>query len=422
MDVMNDILPPNATPLERALEDAAARAAGLDISALINAKNPFLTTSALVPFLGYEFRIDIWRSEWPELKKRSVIARAIRDKRMKGTLAGTRRYLEILDADLTDYRVPPEGYFAAPSVPKEELDAYIERHPKVRILLGSERGTWNDLDGFIADHAFEGEATTHIDDGPFLYGRKAVLVERGVTTPLRVATFADSHSCCKLGGVTFEQVRVPGKGAAFSHAGEFAADDSFADAFDDPPRAYTYTLPRKYRHEASRLELTRVPVGFQPRDMRYRRESEKGSDTAPMVFAGDFAGEGFVGVNDALFLLADVIRLIDPSIPSPVVNSGSFSDYNRVSFPAHTAELQVDWQTKVPARSAVFAGETFVEDDAVAPADTHRRDELLDAIAASKRLSDKVLVTFQKQRPRTLVDGIRLDQSNRLDEAVPYTL
>ena len=415
------LLPKSATAFERSLTDAMERATDLpvpiaDLAAVETVPGDF------VPWLAWGLSTDLWDRNWSLEKKRSVAKAWYRLHRLKGTLAGTKQHLAFFDAKLIDYRIAPEGYFAAPSVPKEELDAYIERHPKVRILLGSARGSWGDVDGFIADHAFVGDATTHIDDAAFLYGRKAVLVERGVERPLRVATFVDSHSCCERGGVTIEQVRVPGKGVAFSHAGEFAADDSFADAFDDPPRAYTYTLPRKYRHDASRLELTRVPVGFQPREMRYRRESETGSDTAPAIFSGDFAGEGFAGVNDALFLLADVIRLIDPQIASPVVNSGSFADYNRVGLPAHTAELQVDWQHKVPARSAVFSNETFVGDDAVSPVSTVRRDELLAAIVVSKRLSDKILVTFQKQRPRTLADGIRLDRNMRLDEAVPNTL
>jgi hypothetical protein len=422
MDAMNDILPPNATPLERALESGGARAAGFDIANLLNAKNPLLTSASLLPFLAHEFRLDIWRTDWPDLKKRSVIRTAIFDKRLKGTLAGVRRYLDLLDATLIDFKVPPEGYFAAPDIPRDELDAYIEQHPKVRILLGSERGTWGDVDGIIADHAFVDEATTHIDDAGFLYGRKAVLSHKGVETPLRTATLSDTPGDRAREGVTIEQVRVPGRGAAFSHAGEFAVDDSFADAFDDPPRVYTYSLPRSYSHDASRLELTRVPVGFQPRDMRYRRESERGTDPAPTVFSEGFAGEGFVGVNDAPFLLADVIRLIDPTIPSPVVNSGSFSDFNRVGFPAHTAELQVDWRAKVPVRGAIFADISYAGDAPATAADTTRRDELLDAVLASKRLSDRVLVTFQTRRPRTLNDGIRLDQNTRLEAAVPFNL
>ena len=422
MDAIPELLPSNATPAERALDLGAARAASLETDALRAVKRPLRAEAGFLPFLAHEFRVDLWNPDWGEMTRRAVAARAVRDHMRKGTLAGLRRYLEIMDAEIIDHRVPFEGYFAAPDLPKELLDAYIARHPKVRIVLARQTGRWHLLDGFIADHAVVDEASTHIDDGPSLYGRKAVLRQDGVETALRTATLVDTQPCRNRGGVTIERVSIAGTGVAFSHADEFASNDSFADACDDPPRTYTYALPRDYMHDRSRLEVTRVPVGFQPRDMRYRRESTKSRDSAPTIFAGDFAGEGFAGLNDAVFLIADVIHLIDPTIPSPVINSGSFADFNRVGFAAHTAELQVDWRLRAPLRSALFAGDSFVGDDPVLAADSLRRDALLGAITASSRLSDKLLVSFQLQRPRLLGDGIRLDQTTRLDAAVANIL
>lgn len=414
------LLPKNATPRERAIEALNAERHPFPHELIRALRDPWSCPEHLLPFLAHDLSVDYWRNDWPVLRQRSVIARSIALHRRKGTLWSMREAADLADARLVDHKTPPEGYFAAPDLSKEEIDAYIELHPKVRILFASERGTWSDVDGWVSDNGFVEEATVGVYDGEALYGRKAVYSHRGVERPLRLAVLqADIAS---RAGVQIESVFIPGQGAAFSHADEFAADDSFADAFDDPPRSYTYALPRDYVHDASRLELTRVPVGFSPRDMRYRRESEKGLDTAPTIFAGDYAGEGFAGVNDALFLLADVLRLVDPSISSPLVNSGGFADHSRVGFPPHTAELQVDWIMKAPPRSAIFAGSDFVGDAPAPPRDEARMEEVLDAIMATKRATDKVLVTFQLRRARTLADGFRLDDSARLDEDVPFNL
>lgn len=414
------LLPSNATPLERAVEQVTSRIGDVPVE-LRNLRAPVVAPDDFVPWLAWGVSTDLWKRDWDMLKKRSVAAAWYELHRHKGTLHAARQHVSIMGGELIDHRVPPDGFFAAPDLSKEEHDNYIRRHPTVRVYLGGEIGNWNIADGYIADESFAGDSAPWVDDGPFLWGRKAVLVRDGEEAPLKLATLTTEVT--EIEGTVFEQVKVPGTGMGYSFAGEFVADDSFANALDDPPRVYTYALSRSYQHARSALELTRVPVGFTPRDVRFERESLPGSDPAPSICAGDFAGEGFVGVDDGRFRLADVLRLVDFSIPSPVVNSGSFAGHSRVSFPAHTAMLQIDWTDTLETGTAFIAGESFADSGPATPEDTERRRDLLDAAAASKRLSDKVLVTFQTRRNRTIADGIPLDRPTRLDQiSLPFTL
>ena len=410
----------SSDPWERVVEQGSAeRWEAFDADIIRRFKDPWTCPEHLLNFLAFERSVDIWDENWPVLKKRSVIASAPADHRIKGTEAGTRRYVEIADAALLQVVTPPEGFFAAPDLSKDEMDAHIAKHPKVRITLARGTSTAPVTDGAYSDDAFVDEATTGIDDGPSLWGRRAYLVQGGVQTPLQLTRLVTDDE--ERRGVVTERIVTAGRATAESFAGEIGADVGFADGWDKPPRFYTVSLDQAYSHEESRLELSMVSIGFLPRDTRYLRESLVG-DGADHAFAGDFADCGFAGRNDGGELLADVLRLLDPSIPSPVTAGGGFAGVNRVGMAHHTAEMLIDWRESYVAHSGFVVDLSFAGEDPASPEDTTRRGFLLDAVASSKRLSDKIGVTFQTRRARTLGDGIPLDGSVRLGDTVKNVL
>lgn len=80
---MITILPPNATPLQIALEQAVQVPA---LSApLRDLWNPDTCPVALLPWLAYELSIPDWSSDWSEAVKRARIKAAIEIHRRKGT-------------------------------------------------------------------------------------------------------------------------------------------------------------------------------------------------------------------------------------------------------------------------------------------------------------------------------------------------
>lgn len=78
------LLPPNAMPLERALEAGTARLADIDapIAALWDPATMPLTD---LPFLAWALSVDSWDPEWSEATKRDAVARSIALHRIKGT-------------------------------------------------------------------------------------------------------------------------------------------------------------------------------------------------------------------------------------------------------------------------------------------------------------------------------------------------
>lgn len=93
MTTFKSLLPPNATALERRLEQATApRAAPRIIPTLWNADTCPL---ALLPWLANAMSVDDWDPNWPEAKKRAAIREAPQLHRIKGTPAAIRKALEV---------------------------------------------------------------------------------------------------------------------------------------------------------------------------------------------------------------------------------------------------------------------------------------------------------------------------------------
>jgi phage tail P2-like protein len=83
------LLPPNATNLERALEQASARIADVP-TPVRNIWSPDNCPIELLPWLAWGLSIDNWSSDWAEAVKRSRVRNAIPIARKKGTAKSVR--------------------------------------------------------------------------------------------------------------------------------------------------------------------------------------------------------------------------------------------------------------------------------------------------------------------------------------------
>ena len=407
------LLPPNATALERAGEAvSAARWDALDIDVIRRAKDPETCPEDLLGFLAFERSVDIWDPSWPVWKKRAVIASAPRDHRLKGTEAGLRRYVDIADGTVAQLVVAPGGVFASRNLTREEWDALVARHPRLRITLARRRGVYQAGVGIVAGASFAGNAFAAPDRTRALLGRRAVLEQGGATRELEVRS---------IGAGSFERVVVPGRSGDALFAGAGFVGRAFAGAEAQSPRFHSFRLPRGYRHAESALQLSTLSDGLSPREPRYRRESERGQ-RGVALFLGTCACANFVLPDRGGDLLADILHLHDPAVAVPQVAALSFVGHARVGIPHHQAEVLVDWRRKLRPGTAFIVGRSFVGHDPVGAEDRSVRDTLLGAIARSARASDRLKVSFQTHRSRRLGDGLRLDGRAPLGASVPNRL
>ena len=135
-----NLLPPNSSQFERALD-------ALEVDTLADMPvpvgdvwSPANCPAALLPWLGWGLSIDIWDSSWSDLQKRAAIASAIDDQRRKGTRAAVRRALDRIDPliGITEWFQDPtnlEPYTFRLDLPDRNTSAIIYNDETVGRLL-----------------------------------------------------------------------------------------------------------------------------------------------------------------------------------------------------------------------------------------------------------------------------------------------
>ncbi|HZH44258.1 MAG TPA: phage tail protein I [Lysobacter sp.] len=93
---MNSLLPPNATPAERALERVMAEAIASVPVPLHKLWNADTCPVALLPWLADALSVDVWDAAWPEQAKRDAIRASFLVHRHKGTAGAVKRALAAL--------------------------------------------------------------------------------------------------------------------------------------------------------------------------------------------------------------------------------------------------------------------------------------------------------------------------------------
>ncbi len=102
---MNSLLPPNATALERALEDVISRRITAITTPLRTLWSIADCPPALLPHLAWQIAVDEWDRLWGVARQRAVIDAALFVHRHRGTLGSIRRVLDAAgypDADITE--------------------------------------------------------------------------------------------------------------------------------------------------------------------------------------------------------------------------------------------------------------------------------------------------------------------------------
>jgi len=423
LDDAASIAPDEATPWMRAVERASAIAwDALDVDIIRRFKDPWQCPAHLLWALAAERSVDIWNDNWPEWKKRSVIASAPHDHAIKTTASGIARYIEIADGRLIQAVTPPQGFVLAPNLTKEQWDAWIGRMPRVRITLAHTEGEWLPPSGIFLGHSALGDDFFSINDGPFLHGRRALLRTHagGEDVPLEVSSVTTTS--VRKPATDYERVVQPGRDANALVLGFGVLGDAFLGAEEVEPKIFTFALDRTYDHVESQLAVTAVDVGLEPQSVRYKRESDTG-DAEGRHFLGDGAlGVDVLGRNDGGELLADVLYLLDPAVAAPIVDGISFLGVSRLGMPAYNAELMVEAPKAIDTNEGFVLGVSVLGADPFVADDVSHLHFIMDAIVSAMALGDKILVTFETTKPLTLGDAVRLNSGAVLGDRIPAYL
>lgn len=408
------LLPQERTPWELALSLTSANRRPLQASVIRDAINPWTCPEHLLPWLAWSWSIDLWSDAWSTERKRRVIARAARLHRLKGTEAGLREHIRLVDGEVKQVVTPPRRFFASRSLTKDETDDWLRSMPQIRVYLGKEFGSARGL-SFVGN--FVGHTFAQFDAGRALLGRAARIWDRGTEKPLNLVEITTERE--KREAMQVERVSLPGVAGDGAFAGRFAGH-SYAGAVIKKAEVVTYRFDTTYNHTSSRLAMSSAAPGFEPVDVRAERISEKGRDKFA-AFAKRFAGHSFARPDRAPWLLYDRIVLHDSERAAPLVRGWSFTNVSHIGMAPFTAKAVVDAKVKNPLPGLV-AGRSYISNGFARPEDSSRQQAVSLATRVSKSARDRILVTNKLTRPLTLGDRIPMDGSVTFGTRVNFRL
>ncbi|MFK0384990.1 phage tail protein I [Agrobacterium sp. NPDC090273] len=116
MSDVSVLLPPLSDPVEQALAGAMLDDLPIPYAVLMD---PYQTPARFLPWLAVHHSVDLWFDDWTEERKREMIAQcagvstlfpASPLASLKGTLAGLKRYLAFVDAQIVDRIAHPSRF------------------------------------------------------------------------------------------------------------------------------------------------------------------------------------------------------------------------------------------------------------------------------------------------------------------------
>lgn len=435
------LLPPSATALERvaSLVDAERRDA-IPWHVIAEFFDPFACPADLLSWLATVFSVDLWFEDWPERKKREVIARAIPLHRLKGTLGGIEAYLDLIDVKVPRAITPPAKFFLSAYTPADH-QRWLATLPEIRVyhgnlpVSGEIRGALADTPEdlpedttgqsracfFLADIADvevekESGALFSFPADPAAPTVRSILraelIEDGVVTAL------DMEAANEIGAradvqASVERLYFPGvrgRGLYLSALGSTDPPPGVLDhacTTDGQARRYAAYIRRSGAYaEANQSPVVRGrevvdddPVRVTFGETRVR---------APSFL--DRPGRFFLSyAEDQKFEFYESWRLVDKSRAATRGPALSYLDRDRFSIPPYTAELTID--APQPARPGKF----FLNYSGLDKAYLHQSDyAIIDQVVAvgrvAKSVRDAVWLNWDYGIPTSLDRVFGLDE------------
>lgn len=393
--LMDHILAPNATLYERTLASQVDRLLELDIDRLRRLWDPYRCHIDDLPFLAWSFSVDIWDTDWPETKKRRVVADAVKHHRLKGTKAGIATYLDLVDARLNKLIVPPARGYRIPAMTNDEFMGWLLRLPQIRLYPYVIRDPAGPRDFRRAVTNFRSDNFREPSLGPNLYGRKASIYKDGAET------FVKLEAMTELGGQIIERVSI----GNFSKR-NYRTDGFRGSGFYQPTDAADNILTVRINQAAS--DLVTLTPGLTPQDVKPVQVAERHVPPDGQHFHDynkSFRGSNFRLETDAARWVYDRLVLHDQDDLPAGLSTQSYRGHMRYGIPAYTAQAKVDVpMVRSPARG--FGGR--FRNGFRVPTDMEKLDDACGAIVAAKPLRDTVLVDTVNYRVVRLKDARKL--------------
>lgn len=388
-------LPANATPFEQALSETTGRVSFVPID-IDKLWNPSLCPERFLPWLAWALSVDFWNDGWPVERKRQVCREAFEVHRLKGTLAGVRRYIDYADGELISAITPPQEAYLG-EVDEDLVDLWRESLPQIHIKPYVNRGIDN---GFHLDADFLDDGYLDEFDLGAYVGRRAYYVHEGIETEIEWLEGAGPFAPDGIERLSLKTISPWGTAFcddAFCDDDDYLGGEAgeYADLIGIERAGLSNVLIAGY--EATTAHPKIVPIIYEAGALE--------------LFVDDgFLDDGHVFGEEIQPAFYEKYYLyIEGKFPKAPPDSLAYLDVSRLGMPAFTAELK----TKIPdsdeSKNAIFLDDGFVCLDYVTDNDLSDLWRVCDAVNSSKSLRDKALIDTNVSQIVTFGDGVVFD-------------
>ena len=447
------ILPNNATLLERAFDVAGSRIleTSTDIRSLWR---PGDAPAEFLPWLAWGFSTDVWRAEWDDAKKRAVVGRAYDLHRKKGTLAGIKTILDILNVKRGRVITPPNKTFLSPNFTDAGRREWLRNFPEIRVFRDREAG--ERVGAIPAPGAWQAKAKWYLNGASAVSPsylvrstapkrsaarvfrvepdgteteltvtaitrrtvRRTVVTQRGSRTAIEGPTASGAGDTLRFventhrgfGGMLSDPEATRARGKMFLTAGprRFVttqqafertyftrlADDTFEPEFDRV-RATVQPIKRRAVRGIGLFLETGDPLSARAERVA-QPGKQRGTFAGAMFPSRGAAGTRWVHLADqgAGTRLFQRTHLFDAAVAARTGSTSWHLGARRLSMPAYNAELGAGVRKRRPARQfARFTGDFLVATS------QGKLNETLQALRWGKSKRDRVLVNTKTREP-----------------------
>ena len=292
--------------------------------------DPWTCPARLLPWLAYTYSVDLWSNDWPENKKRRVIAMAVTLHRLKGTLAGITAYADFMGGEVLRAITPPGRGHLKGAITGEALAAWLESLPYIRIypFLTLSTATRRHFANGPGGTFFHGSGWLRSTRGRRLVGKKAEYRDGATVIP------AAYEATVSAGATAVETVLIGSTVKRRSFYGHSFSGQGWLRTTRAPSLRYSLAVSA----DAGQFP---VPPGSVPVDVRPVHVFERRIAPAARSFCGRFHGTKFLKTSHGPYLIWDRIALLDPTRAVRRRKVRDFHGYGRMGMPAFNAELRI---------------------------------------------------------------------------------
>ena len=344
--LLPSVLPPNATLFERNMESAGWRLRNKGPAGIRALWNPQTIPAALLPWLAWGLGVDAWDTTWDDGKKRAVVASALADHRVDGTLAGVRRVTEFYGGTVTDVIRPPCQLYYGAAQTQAQKDAALAVYPQLILRT--------DGDPFAVPAGATFPRMSYMGN---CYGVDLGSAERA----LPQAFIQDQGSTIQCGvslwtadGTGYLQIKVPISNPHGTYAGGFP---KFGIAVDAP--VYLLQLLQSYAGPGLGVNYKLVNAGIEPTQVFPDWISETYSP--PCIFAGRHFGAAglYWQASDASAHVYARLYLFNSSRTLEASGKSFFIDAVHTGVQSQTAQIRVWFPLQRSPWAPSFYGQGF---------------------------------------------------------------